>query len=82
MDVKKIAHEVYKTVDKNYPIPNQLYALIMQSITNTLKEQFKQETAVINIKTDRMIKESNTCTEERIVGLTYEKVLLNLGLRN
>jgi hypothetical protein len=29
-----------------------------------------------------MIKESNTCTEERIVGLTYEKVLLNLGLRN
>lgn len=82
MDIKKIAREVYKTVDKNYPIPNQLYVLMMQSITNTLREQLKEETDNINKETDRIIKESKSCTEERIIGLAYERVLLNLGLRN
>lgn len=82
MDIKKIAREVYKTVDKNYPIPNQLYVLMMQSITNTLREQLKEETIEINKETDRIIKESKSCTEERIIGLAYERVLLNLGLRN
>lgn len=82
MDIKKIANAVYRTVDSNYPIPRFFSDSIKQDITDTLKEQFVEETKEINLETDRMIKESNTCTQEKIIGLAYDKVLLNLGLRN
>lgn len=82
MDINKISNAVYSTVDSNYPIPRFFSDSIKQAIVETLKVQLVEETKDINLETDRMIKESNTCTEERIVGLTYEKVLLNLGLRN
>lgn len=82
MDVKKIATEVYNSVDQTYPIPRFFSDLIKQAITETLNEQLVDETKEINLETDRMIKESNTCTQEKIIGLAYDRVLLNLGLRN
>ena len=82
MDIKKIANAVYSTVDSNYPIPRFFADSIKQAISVTLKEQLAEETKEINLKTDRMIRESSTCTQEKIIGLSYDKVLLNLGLRN
>ena len=82
MDVKKIATEVYKTVDQTYPIPRFFNELMVQAILKTLKEQLVEETKEINLETNRMIKESKSCTQEKIIGLAYDRLLLNLGLRN
>lgn len=82
MDVKKIATEVYKSVDQTYPLPRFFSDLIVQEITKKLKEQLIEETKEINEQTDIMLKSSKDCTPEKIIALTYDRVLLNLGLRN
>lgn len=82
MDINKIATEVYNSVYQTYPIPRFFSDLMVQAITEKLKEQLKEGTKEINEQTDNMLKNSKDCTPEKIIALTYEKVLLNLGLRN
>lgn len=82
MDINKIATEVYKTVDQTYPIPRFFNDLMVQAINEKLKEQLKEATKEINEQTDNMLINSNDCTPEKIIALTYDRVLLNLGLRN
>lgn len=55
---------------------------MVQAITEKLNEQLIEETKEINEHTDNMLKNSKDCTPEKIIALTYERVLLNLGLRN
>lgn len=82
MDVKKIATEIYKSVDQTYSIPRFFNDLMVQAITEKLKEQLIEVTKEINEQTDNMLKNSKDCTPEKIIALTYDRVLLNLGLRN
>lgn len=82
MDINKIAAEVYKSVDQTYPIPRFFSDIMVQAITEKLKEQLIDAAKDINDQTDKMLHEAKDCTPEKIIALTYERVLLNLGLRN
>lgn len=82
MDVNKIANEIYKTVDDNYPIPRFFSDSIRKEIEKKLYEQLIIEAKEQNELTDKMIRESESCTQERTIALAFERMLLNLGLRN